>query len=237
MRRLYQNLSLVFFSASLAAKVSGLSTKVSNNNSNSHHLTSRRNWIGKLVTAASATSTLCITSPAVAQQEVQELPRYTALAPLGDANTSTGNKLTGLSMDSIASRLSHDLVDGSTGKGGYFISGDISTEIFRDNCEFTDPTNSVSSLAKYQKALTILFNPEQSFVELVTPLEIDVPKREITGRIRSGGVLKLPWNPRISSYESTIKWKIDDDGLIESQIQQWSIPASQALRETFTPSF
>ncbi|KAK1740286.1 DUF2358 domain-containing protein [Skeletonema marinoi] len=115
--------------------------------------------------------------------------------------------------------------------------GDISTEIFRDNCEFTDPTNSVSSLAKYQKALTILFNPEQSFVELVTPLEIDVPKREITGRIRSGGVLKLPWNPRISSYESTIKWKIDDDGLIESQIQQWSIPASQALRETFTPSF
>ena len=123
MRRLYQNVSFIFLSASLAAKVSGLSTKVSNNNS-SHHLTSRRNWIGKLVTAASATSTLCITSPAVAQ-EVQELPidlrRYTALAPLGDANTYTGNKLTGLSMDSIASRLSHDLVDGSTGKGGYFI--------------------------------------------------------------------------------------------------------------------
>ena len=125
MRRLYQNVSFIFLSASLAAKVSGLSTKVSNNNNNSHHLTPRRNWIGKLVTAASATSTLCITSPAVAQQEVQELPidlrRYTALAPLGDANASTGNKLTGLSMDSIASRLSHDLVDGSTGKGGYFI--------------------------------------------------------------------------------------------------------------------
>mmetsp|Transcript_16256 Transcript_16256/g.32854 ORF Transcript_16256/g.32854 Transcript_16256/m.32854 type:complete len:242 (+) Transcript_16256:182-907(+) len=241
MRRLYQNVSFIFLSASLAAKVSGLSAKVSNNNNNSHHLTSRRNWIGKLVTAASATYTTNPPSPAVAQQVVQELPidlrRYTALAPLGDANTSTGNKLTGLSMDSIASRLSHDLVDGSTGKGGYFISGDISTEIFRDNCEFTDPTNSVSSLAKYQKALTILFNPEQSFVELVPPLEIDVPKREITGRIRSGGVLKLPWNPRISSYESTIKWKIDYDGLIESQIQQWSIPASQALRETFTPSF
>jgi len=128
--RLYQNLSFLFMSASLAAKVSGLSTKVSNNNSSHHLFSSRRNWIGKLVTAASATSTLYTTnppSPAVAQQEVQELPinlrRYTALAPLGDANTSTGNKLTGLSMDSIASRLSHDLVDGSTGKGGYFISG------------------------------------------------------------------------------------------------------------------
>ncbi len=79
--------------------------------------------------------------------------------------------------------------------------GDISTEIFRDDCEFTDPTNTVSSLSKYQKAHIILFNPDQSFVELVQPLEIDVPKREITGRIRSGGVLKLPWNPRISPYE------------------------------------
>ena len=117
--------------------------------------------------------------------------------------------------------------------------GDISTEIFRDDCEFTDPTNSVSSLAKYQKALTILFDPDQSFVELVQPLEItkNDGRREITGRIKSGGVLKLPWNPRISSYESTIKWKVDEDGLIESQIQQWSILASQALRETFTLSF
>lgn len=35
---------------------------------------------------------------------------------------------------------------------------------------------------------------------------------------------------------STIKWKVDQDGLTESQIQKWSIPASQALRETFTPS-
>ena len=40
-----------------------------------------------------------------------------------------------------------------------------------------------------------------------------------------------------NEYCSIIKWKIDDDGLIEKQIQQWSIPASQALRETFTPSF
>ena len=80
-------------------------------------------------------------------------------------------------------------------------AGDISTEIFRDNCEFTEPTNSVSSLRKYQKALTILFNPEQSFVELVEPLKVDATEREITGRIRSGGTLLLPWNPKISPYE------------------------------------
>jgi len=41
----------------------------------------------------------------------------------------------------------------------------------------------------------------------------------------------------LSFFFSTIQWKVDNNGLIESQIQQWSIPASQALRETFTPSF
>ncbi len=135
MRHILYNLSFVILSASLATTVvSGLSTKTSNNKNNSHHhhhISSRRNWIGKLVIAASATtSTLCITNnnnPAIAQ-EVKELPidlrKYTALAPLGDASASTGNKLTGLSMESIASRLSHDLVDGATGKGGYFISGE-----------------------------------------------------------------------------------------------------------------
>lgn len=133
MRRLFNNVSSVILSASLATTVvSGLSIKTSNNKSHHHNISisSRRNWIGKLV---SSTTSLCITNnnnPALAQ-EIQELPinlrKYTALAPLGgDASTSTtgGNKkLTGLSMERIASRLSHDLVEGSTGKGGYFISG------------------------------------------------------------------------------------------------------------------
>lgn len=127
MRRLLYNLPFIILSASLATKVvSGLSTKASNNNSHHHAISTRRNWIEKLV-RVSATSTLCITQPVEAAQEVQELPidlrKYTALAPLGDASTSTGSKLTGLSMERIASRLSHDLVAGSTGKGGYFISG------------------------------------------------------------------------------------------------------------------
>lgn len=143
MRRLFYNFSFfVILSASLATKVvfvSGLSTKASNNNSHHHTIIlSRRNWLGNLVVVSSTSSTLCITKqePAVAQ-EVQELPidlrKYTALAPLGDASTSTGSKkLTGLSMEGIASRLSHDLVEGSTGKGGYFISGKV--DLIYDAC-------------------------------------------------------------------------------------------------------
>jgi hypothetical protein len=131
MHRLFWKLSFVLLSGGslLAATVSGLSTKVSNNIH--HHHSSRRNWIGKVVISSSAAFTLCnIANPpspaTAAAQEVEELPselrKFTALAPLGEA-TSTGNKLIGLSLEDIASRLSHDLVEGCTGKGGYFISG------------------------------------------------------------------------------------------------------------------
>jgi len=163
-----------------------------------------------------------------------DLKQFTALAPLG-VPTSTGSKLTGLSLSELASRLSHDLVEGSNGEGGYFISGDISTQLFRDDCTFVDPTNSVSSLSRYQNALKILFDPERSYVQLVEPLTIDENKKQITARIRSGGVLQLPWSPRISSYESLIVYTIDDNSLVERQDQVWSISAFEALKETFTP--
>lgn len=170
---------------------------------------------------------------------VDELPtqlrQYTALAPLGSPS-AMGTKTSGLSLSDIASRLTRDLTEGSKGRGGYFVSGDLSPEIFRDDCIFVDPTNSVSSLSRYQNALRILFDPEKSAVRLVSPLAVNEGDRTVTGKIRSWGVLQLPWQPRVSSYETSIKYSIDNDGLIYSQVQEWNISASEALQETFVPS-
>lgn len=218
--------------AFIAPRAIALSSKATN-----QHTTSRRDWITKSITSSIL---ICSElSPSSADADVDVLPsklrQFTALAPLGDP-MSTGTKTPGLSLADLASRLSHDLVDGSSGKGGYFISGDISTDIFRDDCTFTDPTNSVSSLSRYQNALNVLFDPSQSYVQLIEPLEVNEATREITARIRSGGVLKLPWEPRISTFESIIKYKVDEDGLIMNQLQDWNKPASKALQETFTPS-
>jgi len=199
---------------------------------------SRRHWIGQGIGASGAVL-LDIFAPSVCFADVDALPselrQYTALAPLGRP-TATGTKLSGLSLPEIASRLSRDLTEGSEGRGGYFVTGDLSSELFRDDCLFVDPTNSVSSLSRYRNALRILFDPEQSSVRLVEPLVVNEEERTITGRIRSWGTLQLPWKPRISSYESSIEYSIDDDGLIRSQVQRWSVSASEALRETFVPS-
>ena len=37
-------------------------------------------------------------------------------------------------------------------------------QVFKDDCRFVDPTNDVSSLSRYKKALCILFDPAESKV-------------------------------------------------------------------------
>ena len=159
---------------------------------------------------------------------------YTALAPLGKPVTSD-NKTKGLSLEELATRLAHDLEYGATQQGGYFLTGDLSTDLFEDDCIFEDPTNRVSSLSRYQNALRILFDPTQSTVQLISPITIDSDNRILSCRVRSRGTLQLPWHPYIKAYETDIQYFVNSDGLIYKQSQLWSKSASTALLETFTP--
>jgi len=178
-------------------------------------------------------------SPKDAVAATGELPSFlrpfTRLAPLGSPQTSS-NKTTNLSLQELADRLSKTLVQGDTGNGGYFLSGDLPTDIFRDDCVFVDPTNQVSSLSQYQNALRVLFDPAESTVELMAPLSVNEESRTISTTIRSRGVLQFPWRPRVKAYESNIVYSVDEDGLISRQSQTWTKSSTEALRESFTPS-
>jgi hypothetical protein len=222
----------------------------SSSSSSSFSSSNRRHWLTKIATVSSLfISNQASSSKAFSEDSItiknndnnnyNELPSvlrdYTNLAPLGRKETYS-NKSMNLSLDELAERLTNDLTRGSQGNGGYFISGDISTDIFKDDCVFEDPTNRVSSLSQYQRALTILFASNRSTVEIISPLVVNEGDYTITGRLRSDGYLQLPWNPYISSYETTITYTIDrQTGLIERQSQTWSKSASKALQETFTP--
>ena len=177
-------------------------------------------------------------APPEAAATIDELPSfirpYTNLAPLGSPESTS--KTLGLSLDALKDRLEHDLVFGTEHNGGYFITGDLSTDIFRDDCVFTDPTNQVASLSQYQKGVRLLFDSKTSVVELIEPLVVDAEQRTLSGRIRSRGMLKLPWHPYITAYESKIVYTIDASGLVAGQDQLWSKAADAALRETFTPT-
>lgn len=195
-------------------------------------LTSRRAWL-----AQSAGSFLVAGHNSDTKDELPNVLRSISLAPLVKPQASDSKTLN-LSLEEVAARLTRDLTEGAHKNGGYFITGDLSTDIFRDDCVFSDPTNEVKSLSRYQNALRILFDPTLSQVQLLSPLVIDQQERTIAGRIRSRGYLQLPWKPFVSAYESDIVYTVDESGLIATQNQVWdSKSAFKALKETFTPSF
>jgi len=213
----------------------------------------RRQWLSSF-SAATVTAALLPTPDAFAADG--ELPMalrsFTKLAPLSSSSKSSStssiirvnnsNKSLHLPIAELAARLQRDLSNGATGQGSYIVTGDLSLNLFRDDCSFIDPTNRVDDLLQYQKALTILFDPATSKVDLLEPLRIvkdDHTTRTTTivGRYRCRGTLKLPWKPVVAAFESDIVYHVDPaTGLVSQQEQRWSKSAATALQETFTPS-
>jgi hypothetical protein len=161
------------------------------------------------------------------------------LAPLGKAEHVGGEKRVGVSVKEVREILERDLqpiekLSDGTFKGAYFVTGNLTPEIFEDDCAFIDPTNTTKSLSKYMNALKILFDPETSSVDLKS-IDI-VDDHTIVGVYDCEGYLKLPWHPRVKPYTGTVTWKTNENGLIESQTQIWTgISAAGAIMESFTP--
>lgn len=76
------------------------------------------------------------------------------------------------------------------------------------HCRFVDPTNDVTGLSRYRKALTILFDPAHSEVRF-KGIRISGPDT-IEADWTLGGTLKLPWKPRIQNVEGhTVSYSDD----------------------------
>jgi hypothetical protein len=165
-------------------------------------------------------------SPFPSRDDADALP----LAPLGAVKSVGGAKRVGLSADEVAAILKEDLVTGQ-----YFVTGNLTREVFDDNCRFKDPTNDVRGLSRYLTALGLLFDPKDSFVRL-TSISVTSPTTvETDGTLE--GYLRFPWHPRVDPYEFHTVYTLDKEtGLIVDQSQTWSISGARAIAETFTPT-
>ncbi|KAJ9530263.1 hypothetical protein QJQ45_023548 [Haematococcus lacustris] len=170
---------------------------------------------------------LLAASTTLDSQPGQALP----LAPLGEVRRVGGAKLTGLSAEQVKEVLARDLAEGM-----YFVTGNLTREVFSDDCVFVDPTNEVTGLSKYLTALGILFDPQWSKVEL---LDIRVAGSDrVEADWRLGGWLRsenFPWQPKVEPFQGHTVYLLDKEGLVSKQEQTWGISALQALAQTFTP--
>lgn len=153
--------------------------------------------------------------------------RGTALA---SEPTSPRPKTKNLSIEEIKDIIARDISEEQ-----YFISGDLTDAIYRDDCKFKDPTNVTNGLQKYIDVVKVLFDPAHSQQKLLG-IRINGPN-SITADWLLGGYLQLPWNPRVVPFTGSTEYTLDGDGLVAIHEESWSISPITALLETLTPTF
>lgn len=86
---------------------------------------------------------------------------------------------------------------------------------------------------RYLAAVAVLFDPAESRVQLKS-IAVTSPT-EVRAVWTLEGTLKFPWHPKVAPFEGVATYKVNKDGLVESQTEVWDISPLVALRETFTP--
>ena len=121
--------------------------------------------------------------------------------------------------------------------GQYYVSGRLSQAVYDDACFFDspDPDMPVKSLQRYSDALKGLFDPGLSSIELVD-ME-PVGERRFVAHWRLSGALKLPGRPHIKPYAGATLYELDEQMLIVSHTETWSISVLDAFVSTVWPNF
>jgi hypothetical protein len=144
-------------------------------------------------------------------------------------------KLEGLISEEIAKIVLHDWQPKS-GKG-YYITGKLSKQIYRDDCYFEgpDPDMPVRGLRKYLSASSQLFDRKQSRADIYS-LSFDNSEGTVTVKWRLEGALNLPWHPKLKPWTGTTTYFLDSSGLVEKHVEEWDISAIDAFLSTLFPS-
>lgn len=119
----------------------------------------------------------------------------------------------------------------------YYVSGKLSHEFYCDECFFDgpDPDMPVTSLQRYSDALRGLFHPSLSQYELLEMRQVG--SHAFVASWRLEGALRLPGRPKIKPYVGTTLYELNEDGLVCSHTETWSISAIDAFLSVAFPTF
>ncbi|KAL2650481.1 hypothetical protein R1flu_018609 [Riccia fluitans] len=116
----------------------------------------------------------------------------------------------------------------------YFVTGNMATGIYEDDCEFADPFVSFKGLKRFKQNVGNL----GSFMEESTLKLIDWQEYEdrIFARWRFNCVLALPWKPILAASGSTEYFFSKESGKIIKHVESWDISPADGVRQLFKPN-
>lgn len=126
-------------------------------------------------------------------------------------------------------------------ENGYLFSGQIDSEIYNEECVFTDPTLSFKGLSTFERNIKALKPILDKFVGdssvILYDCQLDVAAKEVKAIWRMSGAVNLPWRPRIELTGNTIlSYDTNKGGRIVDYYERWDLPAATALLQLFRPS-
>mmetsp|Transcript_22892 Transcript_22892/g.29742 ORF Transcript_22892/g.29742 Transcript_22892/m.29742 type:complete len:245 (-) Transcript_22892:127-861(-) len=123
-------------------------------------------------------------------------------------------------------------------KNNYFLTGDISVELYDDDCTFVDPTIRFSGLSTWK---TNISNLKLFFINPSIEL-LDIKLEKNINGIRAKWILNcglaLPWRPQICVGGSTLhSFDPAKGNRVYLHEETWDISAFEAVLQIFKPSF
>lgn len=120
---------------------------------------------------------------------------------------------------------------------GYYVTGKMSTSIYRDDCEFTspDPDLPIKGLRKYVGVASHLFDSKTSRSKLLTlqQLGLNDPQESqqtvLKAEWKMSLTLNLPWKPKLPEFTGSTLYYLDEDHLICRHDEAWDISVWKAF--------
>ncbi len=119
---------------------------------------------------------------------------------------------------------------------GYYVTGRMSTNIYRDDCYFSspDPDLPLKGLRKYIGVASHLFDSRASNSKLLSLKEIpgakyQHPSRIIEAEWKMALTINLPWKPKLSEFTGSTLYFLDEENLICKHQETWDISVLDAF--------
>lgn len=117
---------------------------------------------------------------------------------------------------------------------GYFVTGNVSSGVYEEDCEFADPAGSFKSLKRFKNNCSNFGSLlERSDVKLVKYEEL---QDKFVAYWRFSCVLKFPWRPILSSTGFTEYYFNVETGRICRHVENWDVPKMALLGQVFKPN-
>jgi hypothetical protein len=135
-----------------------------------------------------------------------------------------------------------DRVEEGLSRTSWFVTGKVDPRLFADDFTFKDDSVATSGIKSYATGVRKLFDQATAKAELIA-VEVSLGQtssepHKIVIIWRLEGGVNLPFKPKIKPYVVTTTFTLNEQGLIDSQLDEFSVPGWDLLLSTLLgPSF